>query len=365
MQDYHRVDTVEDFIYNSENEQYNRDYLHWRRHTKKPWMFTFEDNSKEYSYTEGTSAVKRNAELAERQALMQCSFVIGAALLIYLVAEVVGGTVLITLMRLFRVDISMNFMSFSMSGSQWAVTGVRCFVIVLKFCVPTIMLIRLCKLPQQVVAPAAIGALPELIAAIGAGMLIAGIYSVTAIHSGVELSQRLFAYKDTAAIVAYGIFDVICTSILAEIFLRGTILPLLRQFGDPFAVLVTAIIGFLAPNAFPERCSELLIGLAASYVMIRCGSIFKTTLLRITYSSLAYARLVLVYSAESISVWRYVLILFGMGTAAVGLFVYIRRSELKLDNRQTFLPMARKLYYLTQSVPLLPWLAVSLLLMLL
>ncbi len=334
-----RIDVTEDFEYDSENEQYNQDYRHWRRHTREPFVFHFSDNSREHVYVEGAPPVSLDAALAERQALMHCSTMLGAALLIFLLSEVLG--------------------------SQWAVTGVRILCLVLKYGLPTLILTKLCKLPQPVFAPASLGAIPEMIAAVGAGMMIAAVYSTAAIGTSVQTSQRLFAYKDIAAIGTYGVFDTLAVSVLAELFFRGSLLPLLRQFGDPFAVLVTALIGFLCPNELPERICELLIGLAAGYLLIRSGSIIKCAALRIVYSALKYARLGLVYASEEIRLWQYIIILLGIGTVLILFFVHFRRTKLMLQNRKTFLPMKKKLYYLTQSVPMLPWLAASLLLMLL
>ena len=360
-----RIDVTEDFEYDSENEQYNQDYRHWRRHTKEPFIFRFSDNSREHVYVEGAPSVSMDAALAERQALMHCSTMLGAALLIFLLAEVLGSSLLIAAMKLLHIPISINFLDFKMAGSQWAVAGVRILCLVLKYGLPTLILTKICKIPQPVFAPASLGAIPEMIAAVGAGMIIAAVYSAAAVGTSVQTSQRLFAYKDIAAIGTYGVLDTLAVSVLAELFFRGALLPLLRQFGDPFAVLATALIGFLCPNDYPERICELLIGLAAGYLLIRSGSLIKCAALRIVYSALKYARLGLVYASENITLWQYIIILLGIGTMLILFFVHIRRSGLRLRNRKTFLPLKKKLYYLTQSVPMLPWLVASLLLMLL
>lgn len=361
-----RIDVVEDYEYSSENPQYNQDYRHWRRHAKGPWMYQFQENSREHVYVDGGAASSTfDAALAERKALLHCSTVIGTILLIFLVSEILGSTAMVALMRLFMKDISIDFLSFQTVGNQWARTGVRILIEVLKYSLPTAVLTRFCKLPQSVFAPASFGAIPEVIAAIGSGMVIAALYCVTTLGTSVELSQRLFSYKDSAAIAAFGVFDALAVSVLAELFFRGALLPVLRQFGDPFAVIVTAVIAFLCPNVMSDRIRELLIGLAAGYLMIRSGSILKCAMLRITCSALCYARLVLVYANETIPLWRYVLTLAVIGSMTVVFYCHIRRTSLPLPNRQSFLPLKRKLYYMTQSIPMLPWLAVSLLLLLL
>ena len=360
-----RVDIVEDFEYNSENEQYNQDYRHWRRHTKGAFMFRFSDNSREHVYVEGAPGNSMGAALAERQAILNLSIRIGIALLVFLISEVLGSSLLIAVMRMFHIPISINFLTYQMDGNQWAATGVRVLCLVLKYCLPTAILARMCRLPQSVYIPASLGAIPEFIGGVGAGMIIAAVYSLAAIPTSVQLSQRLFSYKELPAIATYGVFDALAVSVRAELVFRGALLPLLRQFGDPFAVLVTALIGFLCPNALPERLCELLIGLAAGYLMIRSGSLLKCAVLRIVYSALKYARLGLVYASEEIRLWQYIGILMAVGALLILFYIHIRRTALPLRNRRTFLPMNQKIYYLTQSVPMLPWLAVSLLLLML
>lgn len=356
-----QIDTIEDFVYDSENEQYNRDYLQWRRHTKSPIIYRFKGHIKENVYVAGAAVTKQDAAMTERNALMRCGEVIGAALLLYLVAELIGGSLLIGLLRIFHVDIRLDFLTLSMEGSQWPVTVVRSFVMLLKYGMPAFVMIHHCQLPKRVVCPRSIGAMPETVAAVGGAMIIAGIYSLTAHGAGLEAAQQLFTYKDTLAISVYGLFEVLVISMLAELLLRGSILPLVRQFGDGFAVAVTAAIAFLFPNALPERISELLIGLVSGYLLIRSGSIFKCVLLRAVYSALTYARLMLVYANHTIPLWQFALLLLAIGTLAAATFVSIRRGHVQLLNRQTALSEPIKIIALTQSVTLLPWLAVSVL----
>ena len=367
LSEHKRIDVIENFDYDSVNRQYGTDYLQWRRHTKGPFIYRYIDNSRENVYTVNSSHLRRSksAASAERAALAKCSELIGIALLLFLVIELVGGTLLIALLHLFQIDIRMDFLTLKMNGSQWAVVGVRALLLMLKYLLPAAILIRCCRIPQNVYAPAAPNALPELIAAAGAGFLTAGIYSLTAQRQGVETAQLLFTYKDTGAIYVFGLFDAIVGSVLAEVFYRGTILPLLRQFGEPFAVTVTALIAFLCPNALPDRVSELLIGLAAGYLMIRSGSVFKCVVLRTVYTALSYARLVVLYSDRSLRLWEYAPLLLSVGALAVTFYISIRRSQLRLRNRQTALSEPDKFASFAQSITLLPWAAAAILLTLL
>ena len=150
MADSH-TNVVEDFSYSSRNHTYNSDYLIWRRHTKGAFIYRFTDVHNENVYVDGDAVAPVTAAYAERAALMQCSQIIGLALLLFLLIAVVGGSVLIALLRLFHIDIRLDFLSLQMDGSQWARVAVKSITAVLKYLLPSLLLLRICKLPRRIV----------------------------------------------------------------------------------------------------------------------------------------------------------------------------------------------------------------------
>lgn len=353
------IDVINDFTYDSENARYNRDYRNWRRHTEASCIFRHVQNSAERVYVAGKSAARQNTAVAERAALLRAAESIGAALMICLFCELVGGTLLIWCFRQLGFDIRLDFLTLSMNGIQWAVTAVRMLVLLLKYGLPIILLMRRCRLPMRVTAPLSFRTVPESIAAAGGGMLCAAVYSLAGNSLGVEMAQRIFTYKDTVAVFCGALFEVLFGAVLAELLLRGTILPVLRQFGDRFALVLTAFAAFLFPNGIAGRIGELLVGLGAGYLLIRGGSIHNCILLRVVYTTLTYARLILVYSGHNLTLLQFVLILTGAGAASVMCFVLIRRKKIVLSNRRTSLPLSQKLLAFAQTFSTLPWLAAS------
>lgn len=360
------TDVVEEFKYDSDNEQYNMEYLQWRRESDSKLVFRFSENNLESFYVQGDAAAKQDAGLAERSALMHCAQAVGAALLLFFLTAMAGESLLNAILRLFGIDMHMDFLLITMKGSQWAVVAARAVLMLLKYLLPACLLIRLGKLPRRIFAPVSAGSIPEFSAGVGAGMVIAGIFALISQKEGIELAQSIILYKDTAAVVAYGIFNTLIASAAAELFLRGTVLMLLRQFGDPFAVAATALIAFLFPNEMPDRICELLIGLAAGYLMIRAGSLPKCIALRVVYTGLSYARLVAVYNnmGRKLMLWEYSLLLISLGTLALAFFVMVRRHSLPMSNRRIILSNGQKFSAFMQTVTVLPWAAVSVLLML-
>lgn len=358
------TDVVEAFKYDSCNEQYNINYLQWRRQSDSKLVFRFSSNNLENVYVSGDTVAQQNVGISERESLMRCGQMIGAVLLIYFVTEIAGESLLQGILHLLNMNIRTEFLTTAMQGSQWAVVSARAVVVLLKYLLPTVLLIKISRFPRRVFAPIMKGGTPELSAGVGAGMMIAGVYVLLAQRGGIELAQSVVGYKNPTAVIAYGIFDTLLVSTITELFLRGAILNLLRQFGDPFAVWVTAMIGFLFPNQMPERIAELLIGFAAGYLMIRSGSLPKCIVLRVVFTGLAYARVAAVYIVRNFWMWEYSLMLISFGALAIVFYIVVRRRSIGLSNRMIVLRHTQKISALMQTVTMLPWAAVSVLLML-
>ncbi|MBQ8921451.1 MAG: CPBP family intramembrane metalloprotease [Oscillospiraceae bacterium] len=358
------LDVVSDFSYDSENRSWNRAYRQWRRAARSRCMYRYQGNRNEVSYVDGNAVSRPNPRHVEQAALANTAEVLGLALLLHLIVTVLGSALMVGMLRLLSVNIHIDMLSLSVGGNRNAVTFVRLVTRTLKFCIPAAVVIRRCKLPRSVSAPFYFGGLPETIAAIGAAMVTAGICILISQDIGVSLAQELFTYKSRLSLIVYGVFDICVLSILSELLLRGTFLPVLRQFGDTFAIAVTGIISFLLPNTLPDRLTELLIGLASGYLLLRGGSLAKCILLRMICSALRYAGLVLVYANHAMPLWMYGLLLISIGMMAIAFFVRIRRGRIRLHNRETLLKEGKKISVMLQTVTLLPWLGLSVLLLL-
>lgn len=354
-----QIDVVSDFIYDAHNQQYNSDYKTWRQHTSAPCAYRCVADTRESIYVAGKSVPKRSAKQTERRALSWSAEVIGAALLILMICGLGGASLLVWILRQFGMDIQIDFLTLSMRGNQWMVSAVRMFCELLKFGIPLCILIRMFRLPARIVLPRGFGGLASLIAAIGFGAVCSAVHALPAHNAAVELMQTVYTYKEPEAILAYATFDVLVVSVLSELLLRGAMLPVLRQFGDLFAVSLTACIAFLFPAALPSRLGELLIGLAAGYLMLRSGSLWDCIILRVIYAALRYAKLWLVYTNNTLTLAQYFLILLCGGIVCILLFVLRRRGRLLLRNRVTMLSLREKLLAFTQTITSLPWLAAS------
>lgn len=360
----HRIDVAEDFIYNSRNPKYNTASRTWRKQTDSPYLYRCIVDSREHAYTDGTGFATLEPAAHERRVLHRISEVIGFALLFFLLVQLGAGSLIVWVLHRLGMDIRLDFLTFSMSGSQWLVIAVRIFVMLLQYGGALLIANRYFRVPMRVQMPVTAKAFPEAMGAMGWAMCSAGVFCVLEYigGDGAESAQQLFSYKNTTALTVYGLFHILILSFLHELLMRGTLLPVLRQFGDGFAVCAVAGMSALFPNSVPARVGMCLIGLGAGYFLLSGGSFFNCVLMHAIYHALIHARLVLAYHDGAFATpLQYVLILGAVGAAAMITYCITRRGHLRLENRTTQLPNRRKIMVLSESVTMLPWIAFSLL----
>lgn len=357
------IDVVNDFVYNSRNHAYNEHYRKWRQTADSPYLYRYVHDQREHAYMEGTGFAAPTAPATEQKTLRRVSEVVGFSLLAFLLCQLGCGSLLVWVLNRMDMDIRLDFLTFSMKGSQWLVIGVQILVMLLQYGSALLIANRFFRIPIRVRVPFTTRAFPEGVAAVGFAMICAALFCVIDHLSGqgAESAQQLFSYKNTNALMVYGAFDIIATALLHELLMRGTLLPMLRQFGDRFAVCTIAVLAFLFPNTTAWRIGAFCIGLASGYILLKGGSFLYSVMMHVIYHALIYARLILVYhDGAMMSLTAYVLLLTGVGIAALGLYIVTRRGSMRLENRHTYLPTSKKLLTLTETITMLPWIAFSL-----
>lgn len=131
--------------------------------------------------------------------------------------------------------------------------------------------VRMFRRPQKGVAPVAI---PMILgvgaAAMGCASLLGRMLRFVGLVVYVEpepirsLTPEVFTALVTGLVLA----------ILQELLFRGALLAALRQFGDEFAVLISAVLFAVWCGGVAEAAYGLLFGICAAYFTIRSGSIY-------------------------------------------------------------------------------------------
>lgn len=290
------TDVVEEFPYESQNARYNDAYRHWRRTSKCPYAFRFVKDHRASVFVEGSGFVKETLHDSAHAKLYRIGKMLGLLLILFLLFDaVVGGMITWALNRFFHMDVTLSVLS--IHGSQWAMVLVKVLVESLKYMAVLLTTRRLFRLPSAIISPCRFGPVPDWLCATSLALLCGLLISICSWGFGgsyLSLSpQLLYTYEDTGAILTYALLDILVLSLLSEFFLRGMLLPVLRQFGDVFALAAIAGISFLMPNDLPYRLGDMLIGLLCGYYMLRTGSILTCYLIRIAYGIVLFSQLIL------------------------------------------------------------------------
>lgn len=355
MADEH-IDVIADFVYDSENDGYNRENRLWRQKTEAPFIYRVAANRQERSYVAGSAQARGNVPVAERSALMSSYDFIGIVLMFYLACELLFSALLAWGFHIFSFDVELDFLSFTLSGDFWLVCGIRTFVNLLKYGLPLLLAVRFFKLPEGLRMPLSVGSVPEFFGSVGFGMLIGLISGLTDGEPSALGAAGVFTYTDTSAILTCAVVDVTFGTLLAEMLLRGALMPVLRQFGDVFAVLTMALCGFLLPNDLSGRLKEMLLGLTCGYLLLKSGSLLHCMIVRAVCATVNYARVILVYANDSVSLRTFTSNIFLFGALFSLIYLLLRVSGLGLSNRRSWLKLREKWSIAMQSPSMLVWL---------
>lgn len=362
------LDVVRDFRFNSSSDRYNRDYQDWRRFSKSHYAFRFMKNKKERVYVEGTGFLNSGAAEATRTALRRVGKVIGIALLVYLLCDLGGSALLVWIFQRLGFHVSGSLFSTQMYGSQWGIVFVKMIDIFLRYALTALVLQCCFRLPFSVCASYRPTASSDVLQGSALALLVGTAVCVLSGLTGTsQLSQQLlYSYTNGKAVLVYVMYEITFASMLIEMLYRGMLLPVLRQFGDKFAVSIIVLIAFLQPNSLPYRIGEALLGLLCGYFMLRTGSLFCCYLIRIAYVLTTFGQLAL----DSNQVDRHLIHRIYVLVTLVALVSFVvmtlirkqRKSKAYICNRCLYLSTQDKLAAFFSSTTMLPWLAVMILL---
>lgn len=362
------LDVVRDFRFDSSSERYNQAYQDWRRFSKSHYAFRFMKNKKERVFVEGTGFLNSGAAEASRVAIHRVAKVIGIALLVYLLCDLGGSALLVRLFQRMGFNVSGSLLSTQVYGSQWAIVLVKMSDIFLRYALTALVLQCCFRLPFSVCASYRPTASSDVLQGAALALLAGTVVCVLGDVMGTsQLTQQLlYSYTDGKAVLVYVMYEITFASMLTEMLYRGMLLPVLRQFGDKFAVSVIVLIAFLQPNSLPYRIGEALLGLLCGYFMLRTGSLFCCYLIRIAYVLTTFGQLAL----DSNQVDRHLIHRIYVMVTLVALVSFVvmtlirkqRRSKPYVCNQFPYLPTQDKYAAFFSSTTMLPWVAVMILL---
>ncbi|MBR1823085.1 MAG: CPBP family intramembrane metalloprotease [Ruminococcus sp.] len=285
------IDVVEEFDYDTQCEQYNRYFKNWRKNKQNPYAFNFEMNKRESVYIESKGFKVPSIADAEAETIGNIMNIVGIAMLIWIFVDNILGKVIIEVLAYFGVNIHSNFLTSALSGGGPEIVTAIVSVSALKILIPAVYLKIKLKMPKEVRYMKMMNHPEELIRSLAMTLAVGTVTCLPSLYT--NSTTQLYSYfmnldADVSAwgqaeFIVYTVYDIIILSIIMGLFYNGAVFAALRQFGDMFAVGMTAVIAGLLAQDISELPAAVFITVIACCGMLRSGSIYTAFFVRIVY----------------------------------------------------------------------------------
>jgi len=276
------INVIDEFEYSTQNDSYNEKFRKWRKQKDNPYSFNFIVNRKESVFIDGKGFVENSSYDSERGAVQRIFFIIGIAMLLWIVIENVFSKIIVFIFDKAGADIHTTLVTSSVYGNSKAVITALILTSAVKYAVPSVYLYKKLKMPSEIVFMKTMNSPIQLICSIGMAFAVSAVLSIpTAYSDSAKEIYSFFKSVDTDVsvwgqweYVIYIIYDVIVVSVLSELFFRGAVFTALRQFGDVSAIVITSLMAGLLAQNVKEFISITVISVIASLGMLKSGSVF-------------------------------------------------------------------------------------------
>ncbi|MBQ7014134.1 MAG: CPBP family intramembrane metalloprotease [Oscillospiraceae bacterium] len=364
-----KIDVVEASVYPNQSEQYRTQFRDWRRKPQNHYAFSFIKDLKESSFSEDMSILKETPASVEHTALRRLGFLIGSALVLYLVLENVLDKLIVFIMNHMNLDIEVMFLGSYLYGDGKYVFYVSAAVNLLKYLVPALVIGIALRLPRRVSHPMKLQRPKELLLGICITMLFSVLLGLFCVSRSTELEKyRMLSSAADAGnfqLLLHLIMSLLIIPFAAELLLHGSMFQVLRQFGDYFAIYVVSLIAALLAHAPQDALRIGIMTLIFSIFVVSSGSFWTAVLLHIIHEIYMFA----LYYWESTdglySVHWWLLILLPCLICLItGAYLLHQRyrSGKNVNNNVTYLKWYDKAAAFFLSLPMLSLIIVSLML---
>lgn len=285
------LDVAKSSSYQNQTEKYYDDFGKWRSKKNNPFGYAYVKDVRERTYVDGKGFVSDGPDKAERKALANCFKLLAGLMIVtqlfvlaeyFFIAKIKGLTVFST-----------NFFGYALVSTDvsFDVVLVLGIMTILKLAVPIAIFFAVTKMPFSVALPKAKKRDFELSVSGVAFMLMATIFgriANTALAYFAELiGIKMYDFSfinttDVKSMIVYAVCEYVIASILMEIFFRGVILQIFRQYGDFFALMVSCIANVLFYGDFSTAGYMALTSAVIGLFTIRCGSVYTAIAMRVS-----------------------------------------------------------------------------------
>lgn len=352
-----------------QNKEYNEMYLKWRIDHEDDYGFYFQGSS-ELTYRSGEGFITKYPEALERSALNGIHSVIARTLILYTMLTIVNLLLFSELPITVTRKVLFTGGGFFVGDESLAI--ILSYVInIIRRVLPMLYLMSKIKMPLKVMFPMKISNKPLFFECIPMAMLTFGIFTIL---SGVEVylagllgfnaGNAIWLPESKPIMASSALLYCIIIPIISELIHRGIFLHILRQFGDGYALLLTAIISAFTIDNNRALLFTFVNSLVIGYFTMRSGSILTAFVMRIIISSSSYWLTFIKYTWENTGNYlslSLAVILIYLITGCVSVIIFLRKysNNINLPLYEMYLTEKEKLMCFFSDPQVLIWLSLS------
>lgn len=257
--------------------------------------FYYVSNPNELTYRDGYGFVRNYPEAAETHALRNVFNLIGVTMLLVAALDVVSMYLLPALLTRLGADIYYDYYTGVYYGNDWLIVALNAFFEILKRLIPMIFCYKQLQMPIKVMVPVNVTNKPLFRAAAPVMLMVSSIgivfseifgYILGAMH--IKPAEWVWLPESPGPLIVSLIVNIIIVPIISEFFTRGAIMQLLRQFGDGFAIIITAVLtAFITYNS-QQFCYVFVCSVIIGYFAVRTGSVMTAAIMRAVSRTIFY-----------------------------------------------------------------------------
>ncbi len=367
-----KTDTYDDMIDQKYfNKKYYKEFNEWKNSNKSGHVISQNFKSKELTYIQGYGIVTEKLEVAERRALKNVVSVVGFSLVFYTLMDLICTYLVPLLANYLDIPFVYDYFTRKHYGVFANIYAYEMFFTILKHLIPVLYFIFIIKMPVNVLFPTKITSRQTFNCIIPITLLVCGFCNVlsimsTGFFSSIGISPVFERYtsdtllQKSALVFLYSFF----VQILTELFLRGPLLQIFRQFGDGAAILFTSFFSAMLCYDPTQMVYFFVTGIVAGYFAIRTGSIISAVISRVI-ATVYFHGLVVIERFLPTKDLAFVTAFAIISTTVIGVVFTINRLAKHKVNfgitfKQTELKFLLKIYNLLSDKTMILWMTLCL-----
>lgn len=277
--------------YKNQDSGYNNAYRKWQNESRIFLGHADPDNPNEMIYEDGVGIIAENRTATERRSLVYVHSVIMWAMVFYLIIELCLSSVLPPVLGMLGARIGTDAVTGLMYGNDVIVIIIMYVCETVKRLIPFLMMKKALNMPINIALPMKIYdretfglAIPAALMCFPLVSAFSGLFSRFLSIVGILPYNNIVPHMNTmTGSVAAILISVIYIPIISELLMRGMILHSLRQFGDAYAILISAVVSTLCVHNLTQMCYVFISAIVIGHFALRTGSMITAVIMRMIF----------------------------------------------------------------------------------